>query len=467
MSTGTAVAQAIPLLVSPLLTRLYSPTEFGVLSAIVAASAMLSVVFTLRYELAVVLPKEEAGAANLAALALALSIMLAGVTALAIVAFPAVATRLLTRASDYVLAVPLLAAVIGWSQILSFTANRARSYSTIASGSILQQSSSAAISVALGFFGSPVNGLVVGRVSGYVIASFYFLKCLAAQIGAWRGTVSIQAMLANARTYTQFPSYNVPYSLIGNFSREFLVLVLTAMHQTEAAGLYGLARSALTAPIGFLSASFSQVFYREAAVSIGTPEFKRLTLSFLRYLAAGLAPFFVLGWFWAPEVFAVVFGPRWHEAGQYAAVLMPVGYLSLFTSWPERVFEVRNKQHVSLIIQSTFDAATVLTVGAALFNGLPPLRAIQLYVICQVMYHLTYLGAVFQLSGFVIAAYTRFANVSLVMIGASAVVQLAVQLIPASSIVRFMVSALAAGLLSGLFLYLNKRFAAVESESNA
>jgi O-antigen/teichoic acid export membrane protein len=400
MVTGTALAQAIPLLVSPLLTRLYTPADFGVLSAVVAAAGILSVVSTLRYELAIVLPKDEAGAANLAAIALAAMVALCITTTILIAGFPDAAHHILSRASSYALVVPLLTALLSFSQLLSTAANREREYVTIATGSVLQQIVAALFSIGAGFAALPVNGLIVGRLSGYAIACVYYVRRLASILERWVGLVERPKLFEEATTYRQFPFFNVPYSLVGSISREFLILAFTAMHQAEAAGYYGLARSVLTAPIGFLSTSLSQVFYKEAAVSIGTPEFKRLTLNMLRYFGAGLLPFFVLGWFWAPDVFQLVFGTHWREAGNFAALLVPIGCLSLFTSWPERVFEVRRKQHWSLSIQLTFDSITVGLVTLALIQGATPLTAIKVYVAVQCIYHLTYLAAIFGLSGF-------------------------------------------------------------------
>jgi O-antigen/teichoic acid export membrane protein len=417
MVTGAALAQAIPLLVSPLLTRLYTPADFGVLSAVVAAAGILSVVSTLRYELAIILPKDEAGAANLAAIALSVMIVLCITTTVLIAGFPDIAQHVLSRASNYAVVVPLLTALLSFSQLLSTTANRQREYVTIARGSVLQQIVASLVSIGAGILALPVNGLIIGRLSGYAITCVYYVRRLASILERWIGLVEKPKLFEEAVTYCQFPFFNVPYSLIGSVSREFLILAFTAMHQAEAAGYYGLARSVLTAPIGFLSTSLSQVFYKEAAVSIGTPEFKRLTLNILRYLGAGLMPFFVLGWFWAPDVFQVLFGARWREAGNFAALLVPIGCLSLFTSWPERVFEVRRKQHWSLSIQLAFDSITVGLVTWALAQSATPLTAIKVYVAIQCFYHLTYLAAIFKLSDFSSKDFRKFVCFGAALVG--------------------------------------------------
>ena len=56
--TGTTLAQAIPILLSPALTRLYSPESFGALGAYIAASAILIVIATGKYENALLIQKK-------------------------------------------------------------------------------------------------------------------------------------------------------------------------------------------------------------------------------------------------------------------------------------------------------------------------------------------------------------------------------------------------------------------------
>lgn len=56
---GTLVGQAILILAAPLLTRLYTPSDYGVLATYSALVVILSVVVTLRYELAILLPGDS------------------------------------------------------------------------------------------------------------------------------------------------------------------------------------------------------------------------------------------------------------------------------------------------------------------------------------------------------------------------------------------------------------------------
>ncbi len=55
--TGTAFGQLIVLAASPLVTRLYTPADFGVLGVFSAFLGILGIAVTLRYELAIPLPR--------------------------------------------------------------------------------------------------------------------------------------------------------------------------------------------------------------------------------------------------------------------------------------------------------------------------------------------------------------------------------------------------------------------------
>jgi len=70
LMTGTTLAQAIALAISPILTRLYAPEQFGVFALYLSIVALLAIVATGRYELAIVLPESDVDAWHLCALAL-------------------------------------------------------------------------------------------------------------------------------------------------------------------------------------------------------------------------------------------------------------------------------------------------------------------------------------------------------------------------------------------------------------
>lgn len=410
MLSGAVLAQAIPIAISPILTRLYTPSQFGVFSSVVALAGILSVIASLRFDLAVVLPKEREDAANLVALALVSAAIFCGSVWLIVFGFYPFFSRLQIFNSLGVWwnAVPILAFFIAFQQLLAFFANREKQYKAIAFGNVALQSMAAVTGIGIGLLladKSWLNGLVVARLCGFAAAGLLLFLSLRHFWLQYRPFVSWRMMRATTVAYRKFPYFNVPYSLAGVFSREFLVLAFTAASQLQAAGHYGFARLILNAPINFLTAALSQVFYREAATNADTLQFRRFVFRLMLLFSVGLTPIFALAGWWAEPGFSFLFGSEWAQSGVFAAMLMPIALLSVFTSWPERIFEVKHRQHWALIIQLCFDLTSVTCVVLMLRWNYDVVPTIAVYVAIQILYQLIYLLAVFHLVGLNIRQY--------------------------------------------------------------
>jgi O-antigen/teichoic acid export membrane protein len=407
MAVAGVFAQAIPLLLMPVLSRLYTPVDLGILALIVSIATIMAPLSTARYELAIMLPKDDAEAQAIARLALSLA---TGITLVAfllsIVAIPRLqAIGKLDQHGVWLYCAPLLAFAVSVGQTGNVLVNRRRGYGRIARASISQQLVNGACATLLGLAVSSPLGLVTGRVIG---AAAYAAAFSADIVGALRGfgrRWHDADALKGARRYRQFALFNMPYSLLGGFSRDFLVYAFTAFRDVAAAGQFGLARLLINAPTSLLAASLSQVFYQQAVVNGSSEVFRRTTLSMLQATVVSIAPACGVLALWGPDVFAVVFGERWREAGLFASYLAaPLAFAAL-TSWPDRIFEACLKQHWAFAIQITFDALSIGTVLLLMANGTEKSVTVLAYAGVQVIFHLCYLGAVFRFTGLRVAKY--------------------------------------------------------------
>ncbi|MCG3143551.1 MAG: hypothetical protein HONDAALG_00900 [Gammaproteobacteria bacterium] len=396
MGAGTAVAQAIPLAAGPLLTRLYDPYEFGLMTSTVALALLLSVVATARYELAIVLPESDRDARALAGAAaiLASVVCVAAMALIALAEIVAPAMAGSSRLGPWIAAVPAIAWLMACGQIGNCIANRTRDYPRMAGAAIVQQAVAAAVACLLGVVSAPFNGLIVGRIAGHATYAAAFLQRLRGLIVERTRSWTLAECREAARRYRQFPQYNLPYSLVGSFSRDFIVLALTYRHYVEAAGMYGVARMVVSAPVFFVSSTLTQVFFREASERIGTPAFAALVARLLRTVAFAGAPFMAWLAYWGPELFGGIFGAGWQPAGAYAAALCVPASLHLLSSWTTRTFEVCQQQRMSFQLQMASDALSVIVVLGLLLAGRPPMDAVIGFVVCQVAYHVVCLSLI-------------------------------------------------------------------------
>ena len=63
--SGTVISQIIAILVSPILTRIYSPDDYGVFGVYASIVGIVGVIITLKFEAAILLPKDNGKAIRL------------------------------------------------------------------------------------------------------------------------------------------------------------------------------------------------------------------------------------------------------------------------------------------------------------------------------------------------------------------------------------------------------------------
>src|SRR5439155_20814770 len=140
LMTGTTIANLIPVLLSPVLTRLYAPAEFGLFAVYGRIAALLAVLATGRYEMAIVLPAEDDDAFHLLGLSLLVVGLMIVVATVAVIAFHSPLLGILRSPglSSWLYLLPLGVLLAGAIQALTVWLNRKRAYPRIAQSRILQ-----------------------------------------------------------------------------------------------------------------------------------------------------------------------------------------------------------------------------------------------------------------------------------------------------------------------------------------
>lgn len=318
LMAASALAQVVPLLLGPWLTRLYSPEQWGVYTAFAAAAAAVATVVSARYEFALPLAPDEQTALALLRLCLRIFCIVVGVCALTTAVW-------LWAAEPSIWAWwPLAVAALGAVQVLSMWATRQEQFQALASGRFVQHGGGAVLQWLAGLAGLGAVGLVWGPV----LAAWAAVALLAARppAGGWRALVRLPVWGADlatvARQYRQFPLLNTPHAFLGAVQDAVVVALLVAWSGEVAAGLWGLALRYLKAPATWVGGAVSQVLYPRLCRS--EPEQARLlvhqTVGALALLGLLIAAGVMAA---GPSVFAWAFGEPWREAGELARALGP------------------------------------------------------------------------------------------------------------------------------------------------
>ncbi len=332
---GGALAQALPLLAGPVLSRLFAPQAFGVWTQFAAVAGAVAVAVCLRYEQA--LPLARAPRAAQALLALCWRLLLAAGV------FAAATGALLGAAGWLPLAAWLAPTVVamGLLQVLTMWAARAERFRALAASRVLQWGGAAALQLLLGWWLWRRSGAPAGEEAAWALALAAPLAALAAAapllrpapLGGWCSVCLPlpkarerrrlrRRMAAAARRWRDFALLNTPHAFLGMAQDALAVALLAGFEGAPAAGFWGLALRYLKAPATLAGGALAQALYPRlaAAQPAEAQRLVRQVLLLLGALALVLALVLLVA---GPMLFAWVFGEPWREAGRLARALAP------------------------------------------------------------------------------------------------------------------------------------------------
>lgn len=350
---AAAIAQVIVVVSSPVITRLYSPSELGAYAVALSMLSVLTTVACLRYEWAVPLPGEDRSAASVLALCLVIT---AGMGLLALIVLVPLGPSVLGIFGVSIVgpfAVLVALGQVGGGFVLAFTswAIRTRAFAEIAANRLTQSSALIATQIGLGLAHLGATGLLVGAVVGCVAGSTRLAHA------AWRTHASAFRQVTRADIwraagrYRRFPAFSAPSALLNALGLEAPLLLLTALLGTAVGGEYALAQRVVALPVTLLSGAVVQVFVAESArlVRENPAGVRSLFVHTTQVLAVmSLVPFGLLA-ILAPLLAGPVFGDSWREAGLFVTILTPMYYLQLLASSTGGTLEVLERQDLEFV----------------------------------------------------------------------------------------------------------------------
>ena len=265
MAGGTALAQFAGILAAPVLTRIYAPDDFGILAAFVALLAIVSVFSTLRYDLAIPLPKsdqEAAPALGLCFIAVTIFSLLAAVVTYSSGEEVGGLIRL-PQLSHYLWLLPIAIAFGGIYESLLYWAIRSHAFPLIARTKIYQVLT--LLIVQLSTFPLGSLGLLLGLVAGQAMAAVCLALPLMRQRWLLFRQIRVADLFRTARRYRRFPLFSTWASGFSILSTHIPPLMLAALFSPAAAGLYAVSHRILAMPMGMVGQAVGDAFRAEAA----------------------------------------------------------------------------------------------------------------------------------------------------------------------------------------------------------
>ena len=393
--TGTVIAQALPLLVAPLITRLCTPADLGEFSVWLGIIAIASTIGTLRLEAAMILDHGSTEQQTCFSIVAYCSTLLALVITFAVLLARFFDIPQVQKMSWFgLLTIGLGAWLAAYNQATLAYATSYRAFGKAAMAKVCGAGTIALGQLSLLLVGVGGVALLAGQLLGLavgLIAAVYLLSPPRPRLSF----MPTPAQIAYLKKHQSFWRYSLPAGLLNTAAGKFPLFLVGAKYGLFAAGLFALTERILTAPISLLAASVLEVFKRQSVHEFQTQgnctaAFKS---TFKALVVLGSVPALIIFGF-APDLCAWIFGEPWREAGDFERILAPLYFLNFVASPLSYVFFVAGKQKIELVWQIALFITTISIFVAPL-----PLKQVLLhYTVCYSALYIVYLYLSYQFS---------------------------------------------------------------------
>lgn len=369
--SGSVLAQAITIVVSPITTRLFTPSELGVYTLVVSSVTMFGAVLSLRYDMAIVYEEKEGNVFPLVALSAALDIVVSLIVAIGYYCY-----FQFFSSSGYP---PLLAAaftfvqcaLFGLVNVLNSYNNRKRQYRLMSSANAERAIVQNAGIVGSGLLGLGATGLIAAQSLGYIIGVRKQTAGLAGETDEFR-RISRREVIHVARLHRKQALWSAPAAFANGFAYSVINYFIEFLYSSATVGYYSLSYRMLGLPTNIVATNISRVFAERATHDKQTiGNFRRIYRKTLIMMVGMSIPIGIILMAFAPQLFAFVFGPSWEIAGEYVRILTPMFVLRFIAGGLNSSAMIANKQQWDLVVQALLVFGVLLSFGASLALALP------------------------------------------------------------------------------------------------
>ena len=320
-----SIAQAIPFIITPILTQFFSTEEFGIYGLYITSCSILGMIAAGKYDTAIMLPKSNLDAKNI----LALTFMLAFIFTTICFSILNIFQNSIFNSGEYLMLknnyiiIPITVFLISINQSIIVWLNRKNQYNKIANYNIVKSSSNSLSALFLGLKNIQ-SGLIIGNLISLLLVTI--LNSLQAYKDFKHTKFNLQRIKKNFLYYIDFLKFSTISNLFNSLSNLGMTTIIIIFFGPKLAGLYFLAEKVVSTPISLITSSISQVYFEQASKLFHSDkkQLLKLTNTIQKNILYILFPFLFLLSLFSENLFGIL-GEQWREAGtilKYFTVLI-------------------------------------------------------------------------------------------------------------------------------------------------
>ena len=363
---GTTIAQAIPIAISPILTRIYTPEDFGVFALFVSITSILGSIANGRYELAIMLPKKDEDAINIVALGIIITVIFSFLVFLVILIFHNQIVNVLNNKeiSTWLYFIPLVVLLTGLYNVLNYWNNRKKYYKDLAKATVIKSIAGGIIQLSLGFLKVGVSGLISGQIVSQIFANGKLLRNLVKEKVLLKSIRKVK-IIVMYRRYIDFFKYSSIAALFNSFYHKGMPILINMFYSSAVVGWYFFSNKIVRLPLNLIFGSLSRVYYQKASVLYNEKKIRELYYFTIKIqFKVGIILLFLLTILslGGPFIFGLIFGKNWIEAGEYIRYFAVFVFFNMLYSPISSIGDILNKQKLLLFFNISIVLSQVITI---------------------------------------------------------------------------------------------------------
>lgn len=352
LSTSSAINIALNIFLAPIVSRIYGKEDYGAAALFISVVTIMSVITTLMYPSAIIIPTEDQKAEKLTNLSFYLALFFSLLTFITLSVIYFFYGHLITSSAfeSWIYLIPIGLIILVLDQVATQYNFRLKDFKRSARANVISGISNKGITIGTGLiFGSSQFGLLLGFLGSHIISFFVKAKMKVQSILFKK--LNRRELKKTAIEFSSYPKYILPGDLINRLSRDFPLYFFTYSYDLQVVGSLAFANSMLSIPYNLISSSISPVFIQKAK------ELKENSTEKLRHFLVklnnllflmGIIPFSILTVF-GEEIFEIVFSESWKEAGTFAGILAIYFMFRIIMSPMSSIFRVLEKEKITLV----------------------------------------------------------------------------------------------------------------------
>lgn len=366
--SANAISQGIAFVVLPVIARLYSPEQLGVLSLFLGIEGVLAVIANGKYESAILLARDKQQAAD----TFNLCFFINAVFSLSLFLILLTGAPAILKIFHYeslgsiIYYLPFFVFIVAFAQASVFWFNYNKQFHLTARYTLSQGVINNGLKIILGSLKAGLNGLVWANLSSHAFAVLFCFIRKSSWIGLFRFNKG--RLLSVAKEHRKFPQYTLPHSFINYLAGNLPILLLSGYFGMAEIGLFSMGITLGFRPINLLSNSLDQVIFQRVAERVNKKEhiWDDVYHSIKKIFFVAL-PLFILVFFLVPYIVTFFLGERWEQSAFYLQIMMPWFFVAMFASSFSSIPSVFGKQRLALIIEVILIVLRLLALGIGIY----------------------------------------------------------------------------------------------------